>query len=296
MKKLGALRINVSLVTGLVISLAILCAAIAAPLIATHGVEQMDMRNRFAGPSLAHWLGTDNFGRDLWTRLIFGARVSLTIALIPVFVAATFGTLVGIIAGYFGGWVDLLLMRVADVFLGFPALILVLAIVAVLGPGILNVSLALVVVFWTDYARVVRSSTLVLREQAYVLAARAVGASHLRILFKEILPNAWGPVLVLATLGLGNAILTESALSFLGFGVPPPQPTWGWTLAYGTRFMRSEPWLAIISGLAIMVTVLGFNLLGDGLRDLLDPKGRSRGPHTAPMLKANPSEEKDTPR
>ena len=278
MNKPGTLHINVSLVTGLVISLAILFAAIAAPLIATHGVEQMDMRNRFAGPSLAHWLGTDNFGRDLWTRLIFGARVSLLIALIPVFVAATFGTLVGIIAGYFGGWVDLILMRVADVFLGFPALILVLAIVAVLGPGILNVSLALVVVFWTDYARVVRSSTLVLREQAYVLAARAVGASHLRILFKEILPNAWGPVLVLATLGLGNAILTESALSFLGFGVPPPQPTWGWTLAYGTRFMRSEPWLAIISGLAIMVTVLGFNLLGDGLRDLLDPKGLSRGP------------------
>ena len=286
MKKLSTLRVNVSLVTGLVISLSILFAAIAAPLIATHGVDQMDMRNRFAGPSLAHWLGTDNFGRDLWTRLIFGARVSLLIALIPVFVAATFGTLVGIIAGYFGGWVDLILMRVADVFLGFPALILVLAIVAVLGPGILNVSLALVVVFWTDYARVVRSSTLVLREQAYVLAARAVGASHLRILFKEILPNAWGPVLVLATLGLGNAILTESALSFLGFGVPPPQPTWGWTLAYGTRFMRSEPWLAIISGLAIMVTVLGFNLLGDGLRDLLDPKGISRGPSPRPIAKS----------
>ena len=286
MKKLNTLRVNVSLVTGLVISLSILFAAIAAPLIATHGVDQMDMRNRFAGPSLAHWLGTDNFGRDLWTRLIYGARVSLLIALIPVFVAATLGTLVGIVAGYFGGWVDLLLMRVADVFLGFPALILVLAIVAVLGPGILNVSLALVVVFWTEYARVVRSSTLVLREQAYVLAARAVGASHLRILFKEILPNAWGPVLVLATLGLGNAILTESALSFLGFGVPPPQPTWGWTLAYGTRFMRSEPWLAIISGLAIMVTVLGFNLLGDGLRDLLDPKGLSRGSPTRPIAKS----------
>ena len=286
MKMLAGIRINVSLVTGLAISLAILFAAIAAPVLATHGVEQMDMRNRFAGPSLGHWLGTDNFGRDLWTRLIFGARVSLTIALIPVFVAATLGTLVGIIAGYFGGWIDLLLMRVADVFLGFPALILVLAIVAVLGPGILNVSLALVVVFWTDYARVVRSSTLVLREQAYVLAARAVGASHLRILFKEILPNAWGPVLVLATLGLGNAILTESALSFLGFGVPPPQPTWGWTLAYGTRFMRSEPWLAIISGLAIMVTVLGFNLLGDGLRDLLDPKGLSRGSGPRPIARS----------
>ncbi len=278
MARLGALRRNVSLTTGLAISLAILFAAIAAPLIATHGVEQMDMRNRFAGPSFAHWLGTDNFGRDLWTRLIFGARVSLSIALISVSVAAILGTLVGLIAGYFGGWVDLILMRITDMFLGFPALILVLAIVAVLGPGIVNVSLALIIVFWTEYARVVRASTLVLREQAYVLAARAVGASHFRILFKEILPNAWGNVLVLATLGLGTAILAESALSFLGFGVPPPQPTWGWTLAYGTRFMRNEPWLAIISGLAIMVTVLGFNLLGDGLRDLLDPKGFSRGP------------------
>ena len=282
---LGAIRKNVSLATGLAISFALLFAAVAAPLLATHGVEQMDMRNRFAGPSLVHWLGTDNFGRDLWTRLIFGARVSLSIALIPVFVAATLGTLVGLIAGYFGGWVDLILMRVTDMFLGFPALILVLAIVAVLGPGIVNISLALIVVFWTEYARVVRSSTLVLREQAYVLAARAIGASHFRILFKEILPNAWGPVLVLATLGLGTAILAESALSFLGFGVPPPQPTWGWTLAYGTRFMRSEPWLAIISGLAIMVTVLGFNLLGDGLRDLLDPKGLSRGPNPRHIAK-----------
>ena len=279
MAPLRAIARNTSLATGLAISLAILFAAIAAPLVATHGVEQMDMRNRFAGPSITHWLGTDNFGRDLWTRLVFGARVSLSIALISVSVAATLGTLVGLLAGYFGGWTDLILMRVTDMFLGFPALILVLAIVAVLGPGIVNVSMALIIVFWTEYARVVRASTLVLREQAYVLAAKASGASHFRILFKEILPNAWGPVLVLATLGLGSAILAESALSFLGFGVPPPEPTWGWTLAYGTRFMRSEPWLAIISGLTIMVTVLGFNLLGDGLRDLLDPKGFSRGPN-----------------
>lgn len=279
MAPLRAIARNTSLATGLAISLAILFAAIAAPVVATHGVEQMDMRNRFAGPSITHWLGTDNFGRDLWTRLVFGARVSLSIALISVSVAATLGTLVGLLAGYFGGWTDLILMRVTDMFLGFPALILVLAIVAVLGPGVVNVSMALIIVFWTEYARVVRASTLVLREQAYVLAAKASGASHFRILFKEILPNAWGPVLVLATLGLGSAILAESALSFLGFGVPPPEPTWGWTLAYGTRFMRSEPWLAFISGLAIMVTVLGFNLLGDGLRDLLDPKGFSRGPN-----------------
>jgi peptide/nickel transport system permease protein len=271
-----ALR-NTSLVVGGLITLAIVLAAVFAPLLATHGVEQMDMRQRFAGPSAAHWLGTDNFGRDLWTRMIFGARISLSIALLSVGVAAAIGSIVGLVAGYFGGWIDLLLMRITDIFLGFPALILALAIVAVLGPGIVNVSLALIVVFWTEYARVVRSTTLVLREQAYISAARALGASNTRILFREILPNTAGPIIVLATLGLGTAVLSESALSFLGFGVPPPQPTWGWTLAYGTRFIRGEPWLSIVAGLAIMLTVLGFNFLGDGLRDVLDPRQLSRG-------------------
>ena len=272
----GPLR-NASLLVGAAITLAIVFAAIFAPLLATHGVEQMDMADRFAWPSSRHWLGSDNFGRDLWTRLIFGARVSLTIALFSVAIAAAIGTTIGLAAGYFGGWVDLLLMRITDVFLGFPALILALAVVAVLGPGTLNVAIALVVVFWTEYARVVRATTLVLREQAYVQAARALGASPFRILFVEILPNATAPIIVLATLGLGSAIISESALSFLGFGVPPPQPTWGWTLAYGSKFMRTEPWLSIVSGLAIMVTVLGFNLLGDGLRDILDPRQPSRG-------------------
>ncbi|MFI5015273.1 MAG: ABC transporter permease [Hyphomicrobiales bacterium] len=268
---------NASLLVGAAITLAILLAAVFAPLLATHGVEQMDMANRFGWPSSRHWLGSDNFGRDLWTRLIFGARVSLTVAVLSVALAASIGTTVGLAAGYFGGWVDLLLMRITDVFLGFPALILALAVIAVLGPGMLNVALALIVVFWTEYARVVRATTLVLREQAYVQAARALGASPLRILFREILPNTAGPIIVLATLGLGSAIISESALSFLGFGVPPPQPSWGWTLAYGTKFMRTEPWLSIISGLAIMFTVLGFNLLGDGLRDILDPRQLSRG-------------------
>jgi len=271
-----ALR-NTSLVVGGLLTLAIVLAAVLAPVLATHGVDQMDMRQRFAGPSASHWLGTDNFGRDLWTRMIFGARISLSIALLSVSAAAAIGSIVGLVAGYFGGWIDLILMRITDIFLGFPALILALAIIAVLGPGVVNVSLALIVVFWTEYARVVRAATLVLREQAYIAAARALGASHMRIIFREILPNALGPIIVLATLGLGTAILAESALSFLGFGVPPPQPTWGWTLAYGTRFIRGEPWLSIVAGLAIMLTVLGFNLLGDGLRDILDPRQLSRG-------------------
>jgi len=270
-----ALR-NPSLLVGGLLTLAIVLAAVFAPVLATHSIDQMNMRARFQGPSAEHWLGTDNFGRDLWSRIIFGARISLSIALISVSVAAAIGSVVGLVAGYFGGWVDLVLMRITDVFLGFPALILALAIVAVLGPGVLNVSVALIVVFWTEYARVVRSATLVLREQAYVSAARALGASHGRIIFREILPNALGPIIVLTTLGLGTAILSESALSFLGFGVPPPQPTWGWTLAYGTRFIRGDPWLSIVAGLAIMLTVLAFNLLGDGLRDILDPRQLSR--------------------
>ena len=267
---------NSSLVIGAAITLFIVICALFAPYLATYGVNEMNMRNRFEGPSLQHWLGTDNFGRDLWSRLVFGARVSLSVGLISVGGAALIGTTVGLVAGYFRGWVDLLLMRITDIFLGFPAIVLALALIAVLGPGILNISLALIAVFWTEYARVVRSTTLVLREQNYVQAAKALGASPLRIIFREILPNALGPIIVLASLGLGTAIIAESALSFLGFGLPPPTPTWGWTLAYGTRFIRDEPWLSIISGATIMITVLGFNLFGDGLRDILDPRQLTR--------------------
>jgi peptide/nickel transport system permease protein len=267
---------NPSLVIGGLIILTLVGLAVFAPVLATHGVDQPDMRNRFSYPSPEHLLGTDNLGRDLWSRLIFGARISLSIGIISVTVAALIGTTIGLAAGYFGGWVDMLLMRITDVFLGFPAVVLTLAIVAVLGPGIFNISAAIIAVTWTEYARVVRATTLVLREQNYVQAARALGAGWPRILFREILPNALGPIVVLASLGLGTAVIIESALSFLGFGLPPPTPTWGWTLSYGTRFMRDEPWLSIISGATIMVTVLGFNLLGDGLRDILDPRQLTR--------------------
>ena len=267
---------NPSLVIGGAIILTLIGLALFAPWLATHPVEQLDMRNRFSFPSADHLLGTDNLGRDLWSRLIFGARISLSIGLISVTVAAAIGTTVGLAAGYFGGWIDMVLMRITDVFLGFPAVVLTLAIVAVLGPGVLNISAAIIAVTWTEYARVVRSTTLVLREQNYVQAARALGASSPRILFREILPNTMGPIVVLASLGLGTAVIIESAMSFLGFGLPPPTPTWGWTLSYGTRFIRDEPWLSIISGATIMITVLGFNLLGDGLRDILDPRQLTR--------------------
>ena len=266
---------NPSLVVGGAIVVAIFIIAAFAPWVTIFEPEQMDMANRLAPPGGAHILGTDNFGRDLWTRAAFGSRISVIIALLSVGVAMVIGTAVGLISGYFGGWFDLIIMRIVDIFLGFPALILALAVVAVLGPGVVNVSIALIVVFWTEYARVVRAIALSEREREYVMAAQAIGASTARILFHEIFPNTIGPVVVLATLGLGTAIVAESALSFLGFGVQPPTPTWGWTLSYGVRFLRTDVWLSAVPGFAIMITVLGFNLLGDGLRDYLDPKGVS---------------------
>lgn len=264
---------HLSLLVGGTIVLAILLFALLGPALSGYTVEGMDMRSRFSTPSAEHWLGTDNFGRDLWTRMSVGARVSVSIAIMSVGLAVLVGATVGLVCGYLGGWVDLVVMRVVDVFLGFPPIVLALAIVAALGPGVLNLTISLAAVFWTEYARVVRSVTLAQREMDYVTAAVALGASSSRIVFLEILPNAIGPVIVLATLGLGTAIIAESGLSFLGFGVEPPTPTWGWTLAYGTRYLRSDPWLSTVAGLAIMVTVLGFNLFGDGLRDILDPRG-----------------------
>jgi peptide/nickel transport system permease protein len=234
----------------------------------------MDMTNRLAGPNARHWLGTDNFGRDLWARMVYGARVSLAIGFTSVALASVVGVVIGITAGYFRGWIDLILMRLVDLFLGFPPIILALAVVAILGPGTVNVIVALTAVMWTQYARVMRSIATVEAERDYVLASRALGFAPSRIIVRQILPNTFGPVVVLAALGVGTAIVAESGLSFLGFGVQPPTPTWGWTLAYGVRFIRSAAWLSIVPGLFITCTVLGFNLVGDGFRDFLDPHKR----------------------
>ncbi len=265
-----------SVLVGSAIVLSIALIAAFAPWITGHDPEQMDMANRLVGPNSTHWLGTDNFGRDLWTRMALGARISLGIGLVSVGVAAIVGTIVGLAAGYFRGWIDLLLMRVVDLFLGFPPIILALALIAALGPGSANVTIALAAVFWTEYARVVRAVTLVEVEQEYVVAARAIGIPRMRILLRQVLPASLGPVVVLATLGIGTALVAESGLSFLGFGVQPPTPTWGWTLSYGLRYLRTDAWLSTVPGLFIMISVLGFNLFGDGLRDLLDPTGRTK--------------------
>jgi peptide/nickel transport system permease protein len=184
------------------------------------------------------------------------------------------GVALGLMAGYYGGWTESIVMRIVDVVLAFPAILLALALVAALGAGVGSVILALALVFWTQYARVVRAATLAEREKAYVEAARAIGAGDGHILVRHILPNIVSPVVILATLGMGTAVVAESTLSFLGLGVQPPAPSWGWTLSFGTRYLRDAPHIATFSGLAIMATVLGFNLLGDGIRDLLDPKFR----------------------
>jgi peptide/nickel transport system permease protein len=271
--------VNASLSVGGFVVIAVVAVALLAPWLTAGGPEEMDMAARLAPPSSAHWLGTDNFGRDLWTRTAFGARISLSIGLLSVFSAMLVGTLVGLIAGYFGGLTDHVLMRLSDLFLGFPPFILVLGLVAALGPGVSSVTIALVAVFWTEYARVVRAITLSESRREFVTAARALGASHSNVLFRQILPRTFGPIAVLATLGVGTAIVAESGLSFLGFGVEPPAPTWGWTLAYGTRYLRTNLWLSTVPGLAILLTVLGFNLLGDGLRDRLDPRSLLRVPN-----------------
>jgi len=255
--------------------LAVIVLAALAPVVFTHAnPEQPDIMSRLAPPSPGHLLGTDNIGRDLLARLVYGARISLLVSVISVGGAALIGVTVGLLAGYYGGWAETAVMRTVDIFLAFPAILLALALVAVLGAGVTSVIVALTLVFWTQYARVVRAATLSEKEKAYVEAARAIGAGNIRILFRYVLPNVLSPVIILATLGMGTAVVAESTLSFLGMGVQPPAPSWGWTLAFGTRYLRDAPHIATFSGLAIMLTVLGFNLLGDGIRDVLDPRMR----------------------
>jgi len=267
-------RLTLSTRIGFAVVAAICVAAVAPTVVTRADPEQVDILSRLAPPSERHPLGTDHIGRDLLSRLVHGARASLLVAVASVSGAAGIGVVVGLLAGYYGQWVDGAAMRLVDTFLAFPAILLALALVAALGTGLTSVIVALVLVFWTQYARVVRAVTLAEKEKAYVEAARAIGAGDLRILVRHILPAVLSPVIILATLGMGTAVVAESTLSFLGMGVQPPAPSWGWTLAFGTRYLRDAPHLATFSGLAIMATVLGFNLAGDGIRDLLDPKFR----------------------
>lgn len=256
--------------------LLIVAVAAAAPWLTPYDPFQMAMGHRLEPPSWSHPLGTDMFGRDLWARMALGARFSLLVASLGVAIASALGVSLGLLAGYYGGWIDAVISRIVDVFLAFPVILLALVLIAALGPSPVNVMIAIGLVYWTTYARIVRVSVMAVRHEEYVLAARAIGIPDFRILVRHLLPNVSAPIIVIATLGMGSAIVIESTLSFLGVGVQPPAPSWGWTLALGLRYMRQAPHLAVVPGVAIMLTVFAFNLLGDGVRDLADPRSRSR--------------------
>jgi len=258
-------------VVGLVIVVVVALVALAAPLLAPDDPTRVDALRRLAPPSPDAPLGTDNLGRDILSRLIWGARLSLGTAGLAALLILTIGVGLGMIAGFYGGLLDDLLMRVVDVLLAFPALILALAIAGVLGPSIASVMIGIVTVAWADYARVMRGQVLAARERQYVEAARATGVRDARILARHLLPNVLPPILVLASLEMGGLILTISGLSFLGLGAQPPTPEWGAMLNDGRAFIGSAPQLMLFPGLAISIVVVGFNLLGDGLRDAFDP-------------------------
>ena len=250
----------------------LLLTALLAPVLAPRDPLAQDLYIRLQPPSTTHWLGTDDFGRDIFSRVVYGSRISLRIGLIAISLALTGGTLLGLIAGYRGGLADMLIMRLMDLMLAFPSILLAIAIVAVPGPGIENAILAVSIVLVPQFARLVRSSVLTVREATYVEAARALGATEMRLLFYSILPNCTAPLIVQATLGLGTAILDAAGLSFLGLGAQPPVPEWGAMLSGGRELLLRAPWVMTFPGLAIFTVVLGLNLFGDGLRDALDPK------------------------
>jgi peptide/nickel transport system permease protein len=262
---------------GAVVILGMALAALFADAIAPYDAYELNQRLQFGPPTLDHWLGTDEFGRDVLTRLLYGARIALFIGLASSFLGATAGAILGIISAYLGGRTDLYLQRLMDIMLAFPLLILALAIVTVLGRSIPNLVLAIAIPVIPRTARIVRSSALSAKENVYVEAARAVGGSHVRVMFRHIVPNFMAPYLIVLTAQLGGAILTEASLSFLGLGTAEPTPSWGLMLSGGApMYAEKAPWLAIFPGIAISLAVFGFNLFGDSLRDALDPKLRHR--------------------
>lgn len=261
---------------GAVIVLGAVLAALFGPWLSPFDPSVQELALRLEGPTGAHWFGLDELGRDIFARVLSGARISLLVGIVVVGVSSTIGILLGSIAGYFGGRVDEAISRVVDVLLAFPGLLLAIALVAVLGPSLTNVVLALSLIGWVGYARLVRGQVLRARELEFVQAARALGASTPRILLRHVVPTALPAVTVQATLGMGGAILAEAALSFLGLGVQPPTPSWGTMLNYGRGHLLDAPHLTVFPGLAIAVLVLGFNFLGDGLRDAIDPATQGR--------------------
>jgi len=264
---------------GLVIVAFLVIVAVFAPWIATHDVGATNLSLRYLPPNSEHWFGTDSTGRDIFSRVVFGARISLEVGIIVVTISTVIGTILGAIAGYYGGWIDRIVSGyIFNVFLSFPGLLLAIAMVAFLGAGLNQLILALCIIGWVGYARLIRGQVLKVRELDFVQAARALGARDLRILFLHILPNAIQPLIVQASLGMAGAVLSEASLSFLGLGVPPPAPSWGVMIeeARDLSTLQAAPHALIFPGIAIALTVLAFNFIGDGLREYLDPRQRAR--------------------
>jgi peptide/nickel transport system permease protein len=260
---------------GLIMAVVLFAACLAAPLLATWDPSAQDLANRLATPSWAHWFGTDELGRDVYSRVLYGGRVTLGMVIAVVLAAAPLGLAVGCVAGYFGGWADRVLMRVTDIFLAFPRLILALAFVAAIKPGITSTVAAIALTAWPPYARLARAETLTIRRADFIAAVRLTGASSWRIILRHVAPLCLGSLIVRVTLDMSSIILTAAALGFLGMGAQPPSPEWGAMIATARRFILEQWWVPTIPGIAIFVASLAFNLLGDGLRDVLDPKHNS---------------------
>lgn len=265
---------NTRAIFGLVILGLLVFSAITAPYLSPFDPAEQNLKEGLKGPNAAHPLGQDKLGRDILSRVLYGSRVSIFVGTTTVTVSLLIGLLIGSLSGYYGGVVDELFMRTADIFLAFPGILLAIAFTAILGPSLNNVIIALCIMGWIGYARVIRAQFLWAREQEYVTAAKAIGAMDLRIVSRHILPNIIAPVIVEATFGMAGAVLAEAGLSFLGLGVQPPVPSWGSMLNEGRGFLLQAPHMTIFSGFAIALVVMGFNFLGDSLRDSLDPKGR----------------------
>lgn len=270
------LRQNRLAMAGLSVVLLLFMVSLFAPLLAPYHPNQINAWHVLSPPSWQHWFGTDELGRDLLSRVLFGARISLKVGFVAIGIAVLLGSFVGLLAGYYGGWVDTVLMRFVDIMLCFPAFFLILAIITFLEPSIWYIMAVIGLTGWMGVARLVRAEVLSIREMDYILAARCIGCSDLRIMLRHILPNALSPVLVAATLGVAGAILTESALSFLGIGVQPPTPSWGNILTSGKDYIEFAWWLSLFPGVAILITVLAYNLLGEGIRDAMDPRSKGR--------------------
>ncbi|MCD8552928.1 ABC transporter permease [Seleniivibrio sp.] len=260
------------LYSGLTVVLFFIVVAIFAPFIATHDPTAINLNNIFAAPSAQNFFGTDELGRDVFSRIVYGSRISLFVGFVAVGISLLIGVILGLVAGYFGGWTDIIIMRIVDIMLCFPAFFLILAVIAFLNPSVFNVMAVIGLTGWMGVTRLVRAEVMSVKTRDYITAAQVQGLSTNIIMFKHILPNVMTPIFVTATLGIAGAILTESSLSFLGLGVQPPTPSWGNILTAGKDNIMFAWWLSMFPGLAIFITVLGYNLLGEGLRDVLDPK------------------------